>query len=165
MQFKIEQVAIAPAAPITAMQFLRDLGLTEWSIDTVKAEGHVFGFKGENTANLAFNYEATAKDGKPLELEVLDYTDGPNWIDRAYASGGFDGGRNVVSHFGMHVTEEELAEFDVIFKRHRIEIAQEVNTQSHTNPHIKDSRRYHYRIYNTRVILGVDLKFIVRKSI
>jgi hypothetical protein len=40
-----------------------------------------------------------------------------------------------------------------------------VDTYLHTNPVIKDSRRYTYVIFNTRDILGVDLKFIVRRPV
>ena len=41
-------------------------------------------------------------------------------------------------------------------------MAQEVFTESHTNPVIAGKRSYNYVIFDTREILGVDLKFIVR---
>jgi hypothetical protein len=43
-------------------------------------------------------------------------------------------------------------------------VAQEVLTQSHTNPVISGKRWYNYVIFDTKDILGVDLKFIVRKE-
>jgi hypothetical protein len=142
LHFKIEQVALCPTNP-------------------AKASGEVYGIPGENHALLQFNYEATAgveigkvsADAKPLELEVLHYTDGRNWMARQ---------PNTVSHLGMHVTGAELEEFRRYFFGKGIGIAQEVVTQGHTNPHIRDSRRYHYVIFDTRSILGVDLKFIER---
>lgn len=164
-QFKIEQIALFPSNSVSAREFLSDLGLSDWFHDNVVAKGEVFGDGGKNDAHLSFNYQAgngSDKDaGKPLELEILDYTSGDNWMDR-----GIDGGDvawcGAVSHLGMHVTEEQLIEFDAVMRKHSIATAQSVVTQSHTNPAIKDSRRYKYVIYDTRFLLGVDLKFIVR---
>ena len=171
--FKIEQVALFTANSENAQRLLAALGLTDWHRDHVVAKGKVFGVRGENEADLSFNYQAGngefVKDGdevsprgyKPLELEVLDYTKGPNWM-HYNKTVGIVSDCGAVSHLGMHVTHEELAEFDAIFAEHGIGIAQAVETQSHTNPAIKDSRRYKYVIYDTRPIIGVDLKFIVR---
>jgi hypothetical protein len=173
-QFKIEQIALYPNNSERARTFLAKLGLSEWFHDTVVARGSVFTEKDcENTAHLAFNYQAGngefVKDGdevnpqgyKPLELEVLDYREGENWMDVMTDSGEV-GWPGAVSHLGMHVTEEQLVEFDLVMREENIEIAQSVHTQSHTNPAIKDSRRYKYVIYDTRSLIGVDLKFIVR---
>jgi hypothetical protein len=126
-------------------------------MDNVHARGEVFGVEGDNKALLQFNYQAgngsDAEAGKPLELEVLHYTEGRNWMQEA---------PNTVSHLGMHCSAEELATFRAYFESKGIDVAQEVITQSHTNPHIANSRRYNYVIFDTRAILGVDLKFIVR---
>ncbi|WP_211257045.1 hypothetical protein, partial [Xanthomonas pisi] len=67
-----------------------------------------------------------------------------------------------VSHLGMHVTAAELAEWRQFFNEEGIQVAQEVVTDSHTNPNIAGKRRYNYVIFDTREIIGVDLKFIVR---
>lgn len=174
MQFKIEQVALAPAFTNRALRLLQRIGLGDFVADTVVAEGRVFNEPAENTALLRFNYAADrnfigntpkpAGSTTPLELEVLTYVKGPNWVDAIRVN--MDApAMSMVSHFGMHVTEEELEQFHAIMVSEGVEIAQEVNTKSHTNEHIANSRRYHYRIYATRHILGVDLKFIVRKSI
>ena len=157
LHFKIEQIALAPADTPRAIKLLSDLGLSTWFKDNVVATGEVFGIPGDNSALLQFNYESgNGNDpaGKPLELEVLKYVDGNNWVDYYPA--------NMVSHLGMHVTAEQLFEFRKYFERERICVAQEVVTTAHTNEHIRDSRRYNYVIFNTRSIIGVDLKFIVR---
>lgn len=157
MQFKIEQVAIAPTDPLLARELLADLGIGDWVEDTVNAEGRVHGGVGSNTANLAFNYDAI--EGK--ELEVLEYIGGVNWLE--------DGEQYLpptVSHLGMHCTEEELAHFRrLLCDDWGFVVAQEVWTQSHSNPAIKDERRYHYVIFDTRSVLGTDLKFIVRHGV
>jgi hypothetical protein len=163
--FKVEQIALYPVNSIRARDFLSRLGLNEWHHDQVTARGEVFGESGENQAHLAFNYQAgNGNDpaGKPLELEVLDYTDGPNWMDVSMDGGETSPICGAVSHLGMHVTEEELQGFDAIMREYDINIAQRVRTKAHTNPAIKDSRRYMYVIYDTRALIGVDLKFIVR---
>lgn len=165
-QFKIEQIALYPENSVRARAFLAKLGMSEWFHDDVVARGSVFTEKDcENTAHLAFNYQAgngsDADAAKPLELEILDYREGENWMDVMTDSGEV-GWPGAVSHLGMHVTEEQLIEFDQVMRDESIEIAQSVVTQSHTNLAIKDSRRYKYVIYDTRFLIGVDLKFIVR---
>lgn len=158
-RFKVEQIALCPTNPMKARKLLEDLGLTEWFVDNVHATGVVRGAIGENHALLQFNYQAgngsDAAAGKPLELEVLHYTQGNNWMLK---------NPNSVSHLGMHCSAEELEQFRAYFYHNGIGIAQEVKTLAHTNQAIKDSRRYQYAIFDTKDILGVDLKFIVRKE-
>jgi hypothetical protein len=160
MKFKIEQLAIRPQDPQAARELLEAMGLGQWVEDTVAATGWVDGELMKNEANLSFNYEAFA--GK--EFELLDYVGGPNWIDARRTKIG-DKRISTVSHLGMHVTHEELAEWSRFFARRGISIAQEVFTDSHTNPSIKDTRRYHYVIFDTQAILGVDIKLIVRMDV
>lgn len=166
LQFKIEQVALCPMHTKTkALELLSAMGLDQWSLDRVVAAGRVFGEDGRNAADLAFNYQATrgvelgaplGHQVKPLELEVLHYTDGDNWMDTRLPG---------VSHIGMHVTASELKRWRQFFAERRIDVAQEVVTESHTNPAIADSRRYNYVIFDTYGILGVDVKFIVRLNL
>jgi hypothetical protein len=161
MKFKIEQVAICPKDPAAAIELLTALGAEEWAHDHVVALGTVYGDQGGNEANLAFNYTMGNQDTvvvKPLEFEVLHYTTPDNWMNH-------DERRNSVSHLGMHCTEKELEEFKLFFFSRSIHIAQEVQTQSHTNPVIDGKRLYHYCIFDTKDILGVDLKFIVRQML
>lgn len=152
MKFIIEQIAIVPKDPVAAKKLLAEIGATEWSEDHVVATGKVFGIEGTNEANLSFNYDIFA--GK--EFEVLDYTSGPNWMDDLQR------GRNAVSHLGMHCSAEELVKWRAFFAERFIMVAQEVLTDSHTNPVIAGKRSYNYVIFDTKEILGVDLKFIVR---
>lgn len=154
MKFIIEQIAICPAKPAEAKKLLEDMGCGGWVEDVVVAEGEVFGIPGENKANLSFNYDMIA--GK--EFEVLDYTEGKNWMM-------FDDRPNTVSHLGMHCSASELSEWRTFFAERGYLVAQEVNTISHTNEVIKGKRTYNYVIFNTRAVLGVDIKFIVRKDV
>ena len=107
MKFFIEQIALCPPNPERAINFLKQLGLDEWVKDHVVAGGDVFGSLGWNAADLAFNYQNTRPENKPLELEVLHYTYGPNWMA---------GRPPMVSHLGMHCTEDELEEFRQKFR-------------------------------------------------
>lgn len=155
MKFVIEQIAIVPKDPVAAKQLLSEIGAAEWAEDHVIATGKVFGKEGTNEANLSFNYDIFA--GK--EFEVLDYTTGPNWMDDLTR------GRNNVSHLGMHCSAEDLVKWRAFFAERHIAVAQEVLTDSHTNPVISGKRWYNYVIFDTKDILGVDLKFIVRKDV
>ena len=98
MKFVIEQVALCPRDPERAIAFLKKIGAEEWARDHVVAHGAVFGNKASNEADLAFNYDML---GAAKELEVLHYTEGFSWMDGYVRS---------VSHLGMHVSDEELAQ-------------------------------------------------------
>lgn len=152
MKFQIEQVALCPRDPERAIELLKALGMEDWVRDHVCASGEVFGAAGSNEADLAFNYQGLEK---ARELEVLHYTHGKrNWMDRYAPS---------VSHLGMHVSADELIAWREFFAVRDIAVAQEVVTESHTNEFLLyNGRRYNYVIFDTREILGVDLKFIVR---
>lgn len=156
MKFFIEQIALHPADPEAARALLTELGLSEWVHDNVEATGHVFSVPSSNSAALAFNYQATRPDSKPLELEILHYTAGMNWMQTRGPA---------VSHLGMHCTAQELEEFQRKFDALGIKVAQSVLTDSHTNPFLlANGRKYQYVIFDTKHILGVDLKFIVRRE-
>jgi len=156
MKFEIEQVALYPRDPVAARFLLSAMGMSEWSLDHVSAHGEVFGTEGENEAELAFNYQAltTAR-----ELEVLHYTRGPHWMKRWFRP------KYRASHIGMHCSEEALAGWRAFFADRQIPVAQEVHTDAHTNPAIAGKRFYHYVIFDTYNILGVDVKFIVRRDV
>lgn len=154
LAFKIEQLAICPANPQKAKELLIAMGAVDWAEDHVVATGKVFGVKGTNEADLSFNYELFG--GK--EFEILDYTKGDNWMLH-------EGRPNSVSHLGMHVTAEELDKWREFFEERGFQVAQEVWTDSHTNPVIAGKRSYNYVIFDTKDVLGVDLKFIVRKNL
>lgn len=160
-KFKIEQIALSVDGRRVqqAMALLHDLGMTDWTGDTVHAEGSVGRDLGQsNVGELAFNYQA-GDISKPLELELLSYTEGDNFVARAKK---LHDAWGLVTHIGMHVTAEQLLTVRDIMCRHSIPTSQEVQTKDHTNPAIKDSRRYSYTIFATRDLLGTDLKFIVR---
>lgn len=150
---RVEQIAVSLRFPNAAKELLAAMGVTEWADDHVVANGNVWTIKNaHNEADLSFNYDMIS--GK--EFELLTYTSGDNWMNFR---------DDQVSHFGMHVSEEELAEWRTFFAERNINIAQEVDTESHTNPAIAGKRTYKYVIFATRRILGVDLKFIVRRDV
>ena len=153
MKFLIEQVAICPRDPAAARKLLADMGAVNWVDDHVKADGRVYGAAANNEADLAFNYDLLAGP----EFEVLHYTAGNNWMAD-------DRRANSVSHLGMHCSAAELVRWREFFTDRGIGVAQEVMTQSHANPAIAGLRWYNYVIFDTKDILGVDLKFIVRRS-
>lgn len=151
MQFKIEQIALCPRNPKAAKELLTAMGAVKWHEDYVKAEGQTYGCNTKPEAELSFNYDII--EGK--ELEILHYTTTDNWMSSPNRA-------NSVSHLGMHCSADELSKWRVFFSERSIPVAQEVFTKSHTNPAIKDKRSYNYVIFNTKNILGVDIKFIVR---
>ena len=151
LKFSIEQVAICPPDPVAAKELLTAMGAGEWINDHVVAAGCVHGAYDNNEADLSFNYDLFS--GK--EFEVLHYTTGNNWMQEASRG-------NSVSHLGMHCTADELVEWREFFAARNIVVVQEVFTSSHTNPAIAGKRSYNYVIFDTKAILGTDVKFIVR---
>lgn len=154
MKFKIEQLAINPRVPNDAFKLMGLLGLTDWSHDMASAKGPVHGQPADeagNVASLSFNHETPG-----LELEIINYRSGDNWLAKhnTHAS--------IASHIGMHCSAEELEQWRAKFKALGINVAQEVVTTNHTNPNVPEGRRYKYVIFDTRDIIGLDVKFIVR---
>lgn len=155
MIFRIEQVALCPPDPAKAKQLLTDMGAGDlWVEDHVTAVGEVHGVNAQNEADLSFNYSTLSHAN---ELEVLNYTQGPNWMDDKASL-------PRVSHFGMHCEESDIDYWRSFFAARGIVVAQEVYTRAHTNPAIAGRRQYHYIIFDTYWILGVDIKFIIRKD-
>lgn len=154
-RFILEQLALHPQDPEAAISFLSEIGMADWARDHVKARGTVKGWDCRNEADLAFSYNSGAGAEKPLELEVLHYTDGANWMH----------GQNRASHIAMHVDAGELDEWRAFMLRKGIGVVQEVNTYSHTNPVIAGKREYNYVIFDTHALLSVDMKFILRRDV
>lgn len=161
MKFKIEQIAIslpAKADPEPTKTLLEAIGAKFTASDVVTAKGYVMhnGLNRLNVASLDFDYELSDN----VEFEVLQYHLGDNWMQRHH--GPRHNHSALVSHLGTHVTEEELASWRDFFEARKIAVAQEVDTLSHRNPLVPKGRRYRYAIFDTRELLGLDLKFIVR---
>lgn len=156
-RFFIEQIAICPPNAEAARELMSAIGAHQWHLDHVTGQAFVFGeHEADSQANLQFNYELGREDGKPLEFEILEYTKGSNWMDDVPSR---------VSHLGMHCSMDELDSWIDFFQSRRIQVAQMLNTETHTNPAIAGKRQYTYAIFNTYPILGVDLKFIVRRDV
>jgi len=156
---KVEQLAIATSNPSRLIANLElILGIKgEWVHDTVTTKGKV-GIGAEDddktVAKLAFNYDLG------LELEVLSYQSGPNWL--ALKGKGMDE-QPQISHVGMHVTQEEMHAWKYKMAREGFSIIQQVITQEHTNPFlVENGRKFEYVIFDTESALGFDFKIIRR---
>lgn len=150
MKFNIEQIALAPKDPKLAEELLSAMSESSQFIrDHVTSRGMVRG-EGpfQNEANLAFNY-----DLGPAEVEVIEYTKGRNWLEGTVPR---------VSHLGMHCANDEVDKWQTFFAGFGINVAQAVYTINHTNAAIAGKRWYHYVIFDTSPVLGVDIKLIVR---
>lgn len=146
--FKIDQVAFASKSEFdtAALKAMFGLSKAEWKEDIVLAAGRVNGVLGANRARLLFNYDLG------IELEILQYLEGPNYIDAAGIKG------RQMCHLGMHWDGTgEMPRFG------GASVIQEVQTIEHTNQFLVDSRRkYRYTIFDTREPRGVFLKVIER---
>ena len=152
MKFIADQITIAPKDAAKAKELLDAMGAGAWTDDHVLARGVVGAELIQNEADLSFEYDLLAG---AKELEIVTYSNGPNWIGDAHR----------VACIGMHIPYSELAYWREFFKARDIQIAQEMYTKEHTNPTIAGKRWYNYVIFNTYEILGVDIKLIVRNMI
>lgn len=146
----IHQIAFAARTDEDEEAIKRMLKLrsAEWVEDEVVAEGFVNGRPGRNRAKLLFNYST----GR--EIEILRYIEGPNYLDAA----GIISGN--ICHIGMHYEPDRWTATAPTFDT---AIIQQVETLSHTNPHVVESKKhYRYSIYDTRPVLGVFMKIIER---
>lgn len=146
LNMKIDQIAFAAYTDEDVAKIKSLLGLqdAEWVEDTVVATGTVDGHVGTNTAHLLFNYDYG------IELEILRYTDGPNYLLAQQIPAG------EICHIGMHYTEGEVPKFP-------FPVIQQVETESHTNPFlIEEGRRYRYTIFDSMAIFGRNFKVIER---
>jgi len=149
---KIEQIAFAAKDPQKLIETLTKMGLKDWAHDEVVATGKVFGVPTTNKAELHFNYDFG------FELEILNYIEGRNWhTKRNKANDDI-----FLSHLGLHVEEAEMELIKRVMGIMGIKIAQEVYTDSHTNPVIKGKREYHYVVFDSKDRIGFDLKLIER---
>lgn len=155
LKFEIQQLSLCPPDPKRARKLLTDMGAGPWAKDRVKADGEVFGDPAVNVSESSVEYALFTGE----ELEILCYREGANWMD---LRPGADPHR--VSCIGMTCLEEDLAAWRTFFKRRQIGVAQETQSRSHTHPTNKGRVSFHDVIFDTHGILGVDVKFIVRKE-
>ena len=132
-----------------AIKVMLGLDQAEWTEDIVTGEVKVFNEPSAvSKAKLLFNYD------HGIELEILTYLDGPHWHMPSPARPNPMPRNSFMSHIGFHVNDEPLPDL-------RWPIAQSMITTHHTNPAIA-GRAYQYVIYDTKKLLGIDLKYIKR---
>lgn len=166
-QLKIDQVAVTSEDPEALKRSLEEIFRLKpggWHDDVVVSSGTVFGKEKANRARLSFHY-GLIKEG--VEFEVLSYDPGEmepdegannfvNHPDSLVAMAGFP----CLSHIGVHV--DDIDEWYGHMSALGYSVIQSVRTLSHTNPKIKDSRRYRYMIFDTHATIGFYLKLIQR---
>lgn len=149
---RIDQIALYSSDPASLAVLLGEVfgQKLEWTGDTVTAEGTLYEQKEiVNRAELAYNYQICG-----VEFEILHYTMGSAWQNDKSPH------QPRVSHFGVHV--DDLTEWESRMRGLGFKTAQSVVTTDHTNPVIKDTRRYSYQIWDTLEALGFYLKLIQR---
>lgn len=160
---KIEQIAFYTNDIDNAkLMYGQMYGVKDWKEDIVTARGRVwcptggeFGNGGYelgvvNVAHLCFNYDLG------FELELIKYESGMNWHANGRRIGDI-----FPSHMAYHV--EDMQKEVKRYEGAGLRVAQEVKTLSHTNEYLLTTgRKYHYVIFDSRNVLGFDLKLIKR---
>lgn len=147
--YEFHQTAIFAADQDAAVQLYRDLGYENWIEDNAELKGILDGKPVVTKARMQFNYDVFGG-----ELEFLTY-EGPN----RHAEQGRTGLPPFISHMSTYVddvrwhTVQMYREFGML-PYHRF------ITQNHTNPAVVGKKRFIEAIYDTRALLGFDLKMI-----
>ncbi len=157
---KFDQIAFYVPDMDAAKKAYRALGCTDWTDDIVTAQGKIGIVKDSrkqvNVAHLAFNYQLG------IELELIQYKAGNNW----HQVGGRVDEVNHCSHpFASHMSwhTEDIKVERSAFESKGLQVVQDVLTLSHTNPHlVANGRKYRYIIFDSRNLIGFDLKLIQR---
>lgn len=134
---RIDQISFYAPTEDDADRIKMRFGVTDWVRDIVTAEVYVWpGYEGVNVAELQFGY------GLGIELELIRYKSGPNWI----AYHGLNAG--MITHVGLHLDDGE--DFPLL---HGCRLVQEAHTIHHTGERFSNptspmfGRRYHYKIF------------------
>ena len=143
--YQFHQIAIYAANQDNAVDFYKEMGHTDWIEDFAILHGWLDGELVETKAHIQFNY-----DIMPMELEFLTYM-GPN----RHTAQGRDGVVPFISHMSVYTDDV----FDVAMNMPMKPYHRFV-TRDHMNPGVRDKKRFIECIYDTRNVLGYDIKFI-----
>lgn len=152
---KLDQLCVYTSTLEVAEMAKVTLGLenAKWALDEVYGNVLVIDKHGKEHAGISrgilqFNYDTG------MEYELLTYLDGPNWHDLH----NIDQSPARVGHVGYHLEDGE--EWPTHFGGSMV---QEMITVTHSNQvAMEGDRRYHYRIYDTVMLLGYYSKVIRR---
>lgn len=154
---KFHQVAIYTTDVGDSVQPYFEMGYDNWKTDTAVLVGyrraaHSLVWVPETCqADMAFNY-----DIMPLELEFLQYHGPSRHHERSLLDH-----IPFISHMSVHV--DSVREIIEKFKEDYGTIPIHVFvTQDHTNPAVKDKKRFIECIFDTRAWFGYDIKCIER---
>lgn len=149
-KLKFHQVAIYCWNPLLQVQWWEDNGFGDWHFDQALLVGQDRGVQVSKKATMAFNY-----DIMPLELEYVSYHGPRNSVDERSGSVPF------LSHLST-IVEDVDDEMGRIEKETGLRPYHQFVTEGHTNPKVKFKKRFKEAIYDTRFVLGFDIKLIQR---
>lgn len=148
---KFHQVAIYSANVFESVNMWKDMGYEDWTYDEAILSGTEWGKPGSKKAFMAFNYDIL-----PNELEFVHYS-----APTRHLQDERDGNPPFISHMSVMVDDVQWETLR-IFNRFGMKPYHEFLTGHHTNERVKGRKRFKEAIYDTRGLLGFDLKLIQR---
>ena len=151
LQYQFHQVAIfcPDHGAKDAMDLYKTFGFKRWIEDSAELKGFLHGDPVVTKARMYFGYSVIGG-----ELEFLEY-EGPS---RHQGSEG-RGRSPYISHMSAYVDDVRTTVSDVYIVTGRVPYHRFI-TQNHTNPAVAGKKRFIEAIYDTRELIGYDLKFI-----
>lgn len=158
---EFHQIAIYTTRIDDSVGELFNMGFKDWSFDTATLEGYHFGVDTKIKATMAFNYQFLG--GR--ELEYVSYVGHPEprfWQKEEW--GGLTrpaalGEDTFISHMSSYVTDLEESIKDVERKYKMVPFHMFV-TSNHSNPAVAGRKFFKEAIYDTRKIIGFNVKLI-----
>lgn len=156
--YMFHQVAMyCPDGVHDAVRTYRSMGFGEWSRDRATLKGIQQSSDGswhefEVAAEMAFNYQAM-----PMELEFLHYAGhGHRHAEREKLTR-----IPFISHMSVHV-DSVRAQMELMRSVYGMRPYWLFVTSEHSNPNVRGKKRFVECIFDTRQMLGYDIKCIER---
>jgi hypothetical protein len=149
---KFHQVAIYHNDPETAVMEWSDMGYDQWTSDVATLVGMEWGDPSQKEGQMWFNYDIL-----PMEFEYVKYsTEFRHTLDQR------DGHPPFISHMSTYV-EDLDAQVQKVEDALGITPYHRFVTRNHQNPYVVEKEvRFKEAIYDTRLLLGFDVKMIQR---
>lgn len=155
--YQFHQVAMYTKEPQKAMGYWRSRGHHKWIEDHATLRGYITDpntgvvYQSSVQAEMWFNYTV-----QPMELEFLTYHMGTS---RHSLAGNDRPSAPFISHMSVYVDDimREILEHEIAFgylPYHRFV------TTGHSNPGVQNKKRFIEAIYDTKGLLGYDVKLI-----
>lgn len=149
---KFHQIAIYHHDPEMAMEEWCEMGFNNWTGDRAELVGTEWSMPSSKVGTMWFNYDIA-----PLELEYVKYN-----REYRHSADDRDGHPPFLSHMSTYCEDVYSVAYR-LWSQYRLVPYHRFVTKNHLNPYVLEKGiRFMEAIYDTRNLLGYDVKLIQR---